>query len=208
MGRKQGVTAEQTRGELLEAAARVFALKGYDGASIADITAEANLSSGAIYAHYKGKAELFVAVVREHGEAEFRNLVGGPVDRSTTIPDVVDVVTRIGSTYARAEPTGGTLLIEAVVASQRHPEIAEMIRAWLLEGEDLMSGELAAAQDAGLLMSGFSADAAGRFLTLVGLGARLAGALQLPDVDPDRWSQLIELLAAGLRTDGGPTPDT
>ena len=76
MGRKAGVTAEETRSELLKAAARVFALKGYDGASISDIKAEANLSAGASYTHYAGKAELFVAVVREHGEAEFRNLVG------------------------------------------------------------------------------------------------------------------------------------
>lgn len=201
MGRKQGVTAEQTRAELLEAAARVFALKGYDGASIADITAEANLSSGAIYAHYKGKAELFVAVVREHGEAEFRDLVGGAGGEAAAA-DVVEAVTRIGSTYARTTPSDGRLLIEAVVAAQRHPEIADMIRSWLLEGEDLMRGELEAAQEGGLLMADFSADAAGRFLTMVGLGARLSGALGLPAVDQERWAHFIDLVAAGFRVDG------
>jgi AcrR family transcriptional regulator len=52
MGRKAGVTVEQTRTDLLAAAARVFARKGYDGASIADICAEAGLSTGPVYAHY------------------------------------------------------------------------------------------------------------------------------------------------------------
>ena len=201
MARKAGVSAEQTRAQLLKAAARVFALKGYDGASIADITGEADLSRGAVYAHFEGKAELFVAVVREHGEAEFRNLVvqgasaGG---RSSPAVDVVDFVTLIGSAYGR-RGSGGGLLIEAVVASQRHPEIAEMIRSWLVEGEHLMSSGLLRAQKDGTVIATFSADAAGRFLTMVALGARLAGALRLPAVDQEEWTRFIGLLVRGFR---------
>lgn len=76
MGRKVGVTSEQTRAELLSAAAEIFAQKGYDGASISDITRESGLSSGAIYSHYGSKAGLFFAVVEERGRQEFTDLVG------------------------------------------------------------------------------------------------------------------------------------
>ena len=37
MGRRAGVTAEQTRDQLVRAAAKVFARSGYEGATIADI---------------------------------------------------------------------------------------------------------------------------------------------------------------------------
>src|SRR5690242_6292595 len=66
MGRIAGVTAEETKQRLLATAADVFARLGYERASIAQIASDAGLSTGAIYAHYAGKAELFVATLRAH----------------------------------------------------------------------------------------------------------------------------------------------
>src|SRR3954470_20511077 len=109
MGRKAGVTAEQTRSELLAAAARVFALKGYDGASIADICAEAGLSTGPVYAHYGSKAELFVAVLEAHGRQQYRRLLG---DDSGA--DVADFLTAVGSTYDQRQPGQAALIVEAL----------------------------------------------------------------------------------------------
>ena len=81
MGRIAGVTAEETRERLLETAAAVFARLGYEKASIAEISSEAGLSSGAIYAHYSSKAELFVATLRTHA---VRALRGRTRDTSVT----------------------------------------------------------------------------------------------------------------------------
>ncbi|BDZ63759.1 TetR/AcrR family transcriptional regulator [Agromyces mangrovi Wang et al. 2018] len=53
---------EARRDEIAAAALRCFARKGYGGTSMADIIAESGLSAGAIYGHYAGKRELFVAV--------------------------------------------------------------------------------------------------------------------------------------------------
>ena len=50
---------------------------GYDGASVAQISSEAGLSSGSIYAHYSSKAELFLATLRAHADGEFERLLGG-----------------------------------------------------------------------------------------------------------------------------------
>ena len=49
MGRRAGVTAEQTRSTLLSAAADIFAAKGYDGASSSDICTAASLTSGVYF---------------------------------------------------------------------------------------------------------------------------------------------------------------
>src|SRR5580700_3350266 len=67
MGRIAGVTAAETRERLLRAAADAFARRGYDGTRVADIAAAAEVSGGALYAHFGSKAELLVAALRAHG---------------------------------------------------------------------------------------------------------------------------------------------
>jgi AcrR family transcriptional regulator len=54
-----------TRARLLEAAESVFAEKGYDGAKISDIAAEAGCSVGAVYFRFKDKDALFFAIAEE-----------------------------------------------------------------------------------------------------------------------------------------------
>jgi AcrR family transcriptional regulator len=53
---------EETRAELIAAAAKVFARRGFHGASVEQIAAEAGYSTGAIYWHFSGKEDLFLAV--------------------------------------------------------------------------------------------------------------------------------------------------
>jgi AcrR family transcriptional regulator len=55
----------QTRADLLEAAARVFKRRGYEGASIADIADEAGYSHGAVYSNFDGKDDLILALYEQ-----------------------------------------------------------------------------------------------------------------------------------------------
>lgn len=50
------------REEIVSAALRCFAAKGYQRTSMADIIEKSGLSAGAIYGHFAGKQELFAAV--------------------------------------------------------------------------------------------------------------------------------------------------
>lgn len=54
--------AEATRAMLLEVARRTFARRGYAGTSLRDIVGPAGLTKGALYHHFKSKADLFEAV--------------------------------------------------------------------------------------------------------------------------------------------------
>ncbi len=47
---------------IIEAAARVFAQKGYAGAAVADIAVQAEIGKGTIYAYFDSKEDLFFAV--------------------------------------------------------------------------------------------------------------------------------------------------
>jgi AcrR family transcriptional regulator len=53
---------ERTRVELIEAAGRVFSRRGYHGASVEEIAAEAGYTTGAVYSNFKGKEDLFLAL--------------------------------------------------------------------------------------------------------------------------------------------------
>ena len=56
--------SEATRQRLLEAAGRVFAAKGYEGASVSDIAAAAGFTKGAFYASFASKEEVFLEIAR------------------------------------------------------------------------------------------------------------------------------------------------
>jgi TetR/AcrR family transcriptional repressor of nem operon len=53
--------ASENRDALLEAASRLFRLRGIDGVGVAEIAKEAGLTHGALYAHFKSKDELVAA---------------------------------------------------------------------------------------------------------------------------------------------------
>ena len=55
----------QTRDLLLEAAAKVFARRGFHGASVEEIADEAGFSTGALYSNFSGKEDLFLALLDE-----------------------------------------------------------------------------------------------------------------------------------------------
>ena len=54
--------ADQTRADLLAAGARVFAARGFEGASVDDIARDAGYTKGAVYAHFGSKRDLFLAI--------------------------------------------------------------------------------------------------------------------------------------------------
>jgi AcrR family transcriptional regulator len=59
---------DQVREELLAAAARVFARRGFHGASVEAISEDAGLSTGAIYSNFRGKEDLFLSLYEQRIE--------------------------------------------------------------------------------------------------------------------------------------------
>jgi AcrR family transcriptional regulator len=84
--REQG---REARDDLLDAALRVFARRGYRDAGVDEIAAEAGYSKGALYWHFPGKHELFVALIDERIDAPTRELVelleSAPPDRDMSL---------------------------------------------------------------------------------------------------------------------------
>lgn len=56
---------DSTKNVFLKKALILFSEKGYDGVTVQDIAKEVGLTAPALYKHYKGKKELFDAIVEE-----------------------------------------------------------------------------------------------------------------------------------------------
>jgi AcrR family transcriptional regulator len=56
----------QTRARLLDAAARVYAQRGFAGATLEEVASEAGFTKGAVYGHFGSKENLLLALVEEY----------------------------------------------------------------------------------------------------------------------------------------------
>jgi AcrR family transcriptional regulator len=68
-GTRRRLSQAQRRVLIMEAAARLFAERGYSGASITDIAAAAGISPSVIYDHFASKKDLHLELLSLHGSA-------------------------------------------------------------------------------------------------------------------------------------------
>ena len=172
------------REQLLDAAARVFAEKGYFGAKIMDIVREAGLSSGAVYGRFDSKDELLMEAVL--GRVE-KNAVGQRF-LGKTVAEIVMDASRTDGALDDAEATQ----LEAFVAARREPKVAKAIadaRArWRVTiGEPLAKQAIAE----GVASPDADFDSIIYFLESLNLGLLVQrGAGQLPP-DPETWTRFL-----------------
>lgn len=193
MARKAGVTADDTKGALLRAAATIFSRDGFEGASIADIATEAGTSSGPIYTHFGSKAELFVATLRANTDRALGHVLGG-LDRG----DAASVLAAFGRALS-SHPTRNGLILEAIVASRRDPVVAELVAQAFAEREVGIQNLVRRGQEAQSLDARVSPNAIARFSLVVALGTMLVEAIDLEPIDDDEWSRLIDGVTGTMR---------
>jgi len=69
MPTRRALAKQQTRAKVLAAARRLFSESGYEGATIRDIAAEAGMSTGAVFANFTDKSDLFREIMISDMEA-------------------------------------------------------------------------------------------------------------------------------------------
>ena len=65
----ENLPKEERQSQIMEAAMKVFTKKGFSNARLDDIVEESGLSKGAIYHHYDGKKDIFLALI-DHWETQ------------------------------------------------------------------------------------------------------------------------------------------
>lgn len=89
--------AVRTRDSLLVAAALIFERVGYSGATLEEIVLRADATKGALYFHFRSKADLAHAVLATHydqWEAIIKDAAAGDLDAYHTLGHVVSALAR------------------------------------------------------------------------------------------------------------------
>jgi AcrR family transcriptional regulator len=115
---------EQTREQLVEAAARVFARRGYHRATVDEIAAQAGFTIGALYSNFETKEKLFLEIADRQVET-----------RVTEISAVADAAVGDGEAgaeaaaqlraFLEADPDWPLLFYEFWSLSVRNPEMGD-----------------------------------------------------------------------------------
>ena len=112
----------RTREDLIGAATRVFAARGFHGASVGDVAAEAGYTTGAVYSNFGGKEDLFLAAF-EHEVARHAREVTEAVAAAGEDPAARTAAAAAQWTaYLDAAPERFLLFVEYWAWSVRDPE--------------------------------------------------------------------------------------
>lgn len=195
VGRRAGVTSDETRERLLTAAMKVISERGYDGTRVAEIAREAGVTTGAIYNHFDSKADLLTAAIGGHGPGAFTDLVETEPDLS-----VLEVFRRLGAQLPERSREISGALMEIIVATRRDEDVAKALTVSVSDSERQRRELIERGQGTGDVDASLDAAALSRFTTMVAFGSMVADALGLDPVDQQQWSVVIERMLAAVDT--------
>ncbi|MGP3991538.1 TetR/AcrR family transcriptional regulator [Streptomyces sp. 3N207] len=177
--RRTAEEAAATRAGLLDAMLTVVVRQGYAATRLEDVAAEARVTRGALYHHFRSKAELFGAAVAARW-GELAAEVFGALDGDE--PPLVRVEGFVAGYVRRVEdePRFRELLEVIVLRTEPLPELAaglgekqQAVEAW----REALVPVLAAAEAAGQLRPGLDASAAAADVVVMLHGVTVVSAL-------------------------------
>lgn len=182
-----------TRAALVRSATDLFVEQGYGAVSVRDLARRTGLTTGAIYGHFRNKADLLVAAISDRIAEELEN----PTATSTGNSRLVDAIGRQWRTY-RSRTSMRALLVEGAAAARVDAEVrrelSETLDAkldeWRAIYQDIQTSQhLDPEADMETLMFMlFSAE--------LGLGVLESIGVELPK--PPAWERTIERLLATM----------
>jgi AcrR family transcriptional regulator len=165
-----------TRDLLLRAAEQVFARVGYEKAQVEEIAETAGFSKGALYAHFKSKEELFLALAKAKTagyQAKLRHALNSAATREAKIAAFRRFYVDLSK-----EKEWALIILEVKLFITRYPEVKDRLRQVEEQAGDSVEGAL-------IELFGNSARAAGEALGGIFSALVLEADLE-PEIFPER----------------------
>jgi len=174
-----------TQEKLLGAAAKIFARRGFAGASIEEIAETAGFSRGAFHANFKSKDALFLTLVETQIKAitsEIHELIAASKCSEETLQNL-----RIAySCYSGADRDAFLLLTEAQLYAMRNPRFGKKLSALLGSVHDELIASIKKVQKMMKSQDSVSAE------QLVLIGFAFCHGMTLHSLmDPERYSDKL-----------------
>ena len=196
-----------TRTRLLEAAGRVFARRGFHGASLDEIAREAGATTGAIYSNFAGKEDLFLALFEDHVASQnrkYREIFG----RGQNLEERSRGGADDWMAYLHDEPDSFPLMIEFWSYAIRDPKLRRRYATRLAAFRETFAELIEqGAADLGIELPPGFAERMGTVINALGNGLALE-KLADPDSVPDELlgstiALIFEALLAQAREEAG-----
>lgn len=131
----------QTRGDLVDAAERLFTAQGFHATSIDAVAAEAGFTKGAVYSNFASKEDLFFAVYERRVDRRLAE-IEAILEAAPTLREGVERV--IPGNRGRREADDGWMAVffEFWAHALRHPEVRERFAAQHRRVIDLLAAAL------------------------------------------------------------------
>jgi AcrR family transcriptional regulator len=115
---------EETRSHILDVAGELFARRGYDATSVADICAQAGVTKGAFYHHFESKQTVFLEL-RDHWLAPLESQLTLARDPTQTLPQLLQsIANMLRAMVAEAgEDQRQQVFLELLSAARQDPTI-------------------------------------------------------------------------------------
>ena len=196
-----------TRLCLMQSAAKLFARRGLDQASIDDVAADAGYTKGAFYANFKSKEELFLAMLDERFAERLEEL-----DRAlATDAPAEEQARQAGESFMRslnADPEWQRLFLEFAAYAARNEDFRqELVTRYRTLRRRMSEAFQANARSQGLEPSADQKDLMALMLFAMANGVALEKLLE-PDVVPDDlYPNMLVIFMAGLQALSGAQQD-
>jgi AcrR family transcriptional regulator len=122
MTRKE--SQERTREQLVAAAAKVFARRGYHRATVDEIASEAGFTIGALYSNFKTKEDLFLAIADRQAARRVAE-ISAVGDAATGDAEPGEAAAAQMRSFLEADPDWPLLFYEFWSLSVRNPELGD-----------------------------------------------------------------------------------
>jgi len=136
----------------LQRAMEVFWSKGFDNASMADLTAAMSINSPSLYAAFGSKEELFRAALRLYGETEGTEIWEVLETAPTAKQAITGFLRATALSFSQpGKPAGCLIVLSAIHASDSNDGVCEELRRIRAENVDTLRRRLDRAVAAGEL---------------------------------------------------------
>jgi AcrR family transcriptional regulator len=191
----------RTRGELLATAAKVFARRGYDGASVEEIAEQAGYSHGAVYSNFDGKADLFLAVFEDYMAGRAQELAATQADLGADAPleaRARALADQWMERFAR-DRESFVLHMEFIAHAGRDPELAGRFGSRSAAMRDAVSRYIAGYEEESGATLSMSPDDLALILRALGIGLAVEALVSPDAVRPDLYGDFVEQLVGFQR---------
>jgi AcrR family transcriptional regulator len=194
----------QTRARLIDAAAKVFARRGYRAASVEEIAEEAGYSHGAVYSNFEGKADLFLAVFEDYMAERVRELAETQVALPEDAPLEVHARALADQWMDRLarDRESMTLHMEFIAQADRDPELARRFGSRSMAMREAVARYIAHYQQEAGMELAMPVDDLALVLRALGIGLAIESLVSPEAVRHDLYGDFVELLVSLLREHG------